>query len=809
MSLLASRGALGAISSLCLQFASYAQCEHTWESLSQVPGIDGPVYATSMWDPDGSGPLSPVLVLGGDFGAGGNVVSNDVLTYDPATGAFGALPGLGPTSVVNSVVVLPNGDLVVAGTLGDAAGSSIGAMARWTGSNWIGFGGMANGPVLALLVEPGGSIVAVGGFTTLAGAPAQRVARWDGSAWSAFGSGITGSSVAAVARLPNGDIYVGGSFTHAGGVPAASLARWNGTSWSPLGSGVQGEVYALHPLANGEIAVGGVFTVQSAGGSNLARWNGSSLVPIVMPAPYSVRAIMEMPNGDLWVAGGGEKLVRRLVGTQWIDVATFPSSLVGQQVRTLVRLPSGDVVAGGLIQWEFPVMIGVARWSSNAWHPLANGLPLQVITLAELPSGDLVAGLAEIAANPFLPTLWRRVGGTWYPFGNFVDSINALAVLPNGDLAIGSHSGQGMVWNGSSFATLGGVVGSIFDFALTPNGDLLASGIVSVPGTLPMQGVLRWNGQSWSSVGSLAADVIAIACSPAGTIYAASSTQAWQWTGSAWWPLAFPSTAIYDLTITSNGSLVMAGAFSQAGGVNANSIARWNGTIWQPLGSGVFGSVVEMCPLPDGGLLVAGSFSTAGGQPAASVARWNGSGWSAEGAGVDLIARSLVPTRNGDVLVGGSFRRANGVPAYGIARIGTPCPATVQVTGAGCVGGGGLNELTAQSLPWIGSTFRSVASGMTSNAFGVVAAGVSTANVPLSLLLPQGMPGCVLQVAPDLLWAVAASGGSAPIALPLPNETSLVGLQLHQQVASFTLDAVGTVLAVTVTNSLSLNLGAF
>ncbi|HEU4419896.1 MAG TPA: hypothetical protein VFT55_13270, partial [Planctomycetota bacterium] len=50
-------------------------------------------------------------------------------------------------------------------------------------------------------------------------------------------------------------------FTTAGGVGANNIARWDGTSWSALGSGTNAGVRDLMMLPNGELAVGGYFSV--------------------------------------------------------------------------------------------------------------------------------------------------------------------------------------------------------------------------------------------------------------------------------------------------------------------------------------------------------------------------------------------------------------------------------------------------------------------------------------------------------------------------------------------------------------------
>src|SRR5688572_15469210 len=77
-------------------------------------------------------------------------------------------------------------------------------------------------------------------------------------------------------------------------------------------------------------------------------------------------------------------------------------------------------------------------------------------------------------------------------------------------------------------------------------------------------------------------------------------------------------------------ALYAGGDFSSAGGVAASRIAKWNGSSWSALGSGLggLGSSVRALAVWDDGsgpaLFVAGRFDTAGDVPALNVARWDG-----------------------------------------------------------------------------------------------------------------------------------------------------------------------------------------
>jgi hypothetical protein len=93
--------------------------------------------------------------------------------------------------------------------------------------------------------------------------------------------------------------------------------------------------------------------------------------------------------------------------------------------------------------------------------------------------------------------------------------------------------------------------------------------------------------------------------------------------------------------------------------VPANDVARWNGTAWSPLGSGIgFQEVRALHVFDDGSgpaLFAAGWFGAAGGVTAYSVAKWNGSNWSALstpfGTVVDIHALTVFDGGTGPALM--------------------------------------------------------------------------------------------------------------------------------------------------------------
>lgn len=128
-------------------------------------------------------------------------------------------------------------------------------------------------------------------------------------------------------------------------------------------------------------------------------------------------------------------------------------------------------------------------------------------------------------------------------------------------------------------------------------------------------------------------------------------------------------------------ALYVGGRFLSIDGVPASRIAKWDGSNWSALGSGIDGplapsSVNAMVAFDDGTgeqLYVAGqAFTSAGGQPANRVARWDGSQWSSVGDGfADGIVWGLevFDDGNGPALYAfGTFTASGTTPIDRIAR---------------------------------------------------------------------------------------------------------------------------------------------
>lgn len=118
------------------------------------------------------------------------------------------------------------------------------------------------------------------------------------------------------------------------------------------------------------------------------------------------------------------------------------------------------------------------------------------------------------------------------------------------------------------------------------------------------------------------------------------------------------------------GSVIVGGTFTSIGGANAVSIARWNGSAWEPLGTGLAGFVRDVV-VTNGVVYAAGRFLR--GDSVNICARFDGTKWTTLGEPAIASAATLkyeghaLAVYNGRVVMGGSFARIGDVTVNNIA----------------------------------------------------------------------------------------------------------------------------------------------
>lgn len=144
--------------------------------------------------------------------------------------------------------------------------------------------------------------------------------------------------------------------------------------------------------------------------------------------------------------------------------------------------------------------------------------------------------------------------------------------------------------------------------------------------------------------------------------------------GKGWSNLVGGSNGIIKaLAVDANGNLYAGGEFTSIGGVNANNIARWNGTTWSAMGTGTSGLVSKIGINGLGAIYAGGAFENAGGILVRNIARWNGTSWvalpdgSTSISGTNNEVRSIAFDAANNLYIGGNFAEAGGKTANRIA----------------------------------------------------------------------------------------------------------------------------------------------
>jgi len=292
-----------------------------------------------------------------------------------------------------------------------------------------------------------------------------------------------------------------------------------------------------------------------------------------------------------------------------------------------------------------------------------------------------------------------------------------------------------------------GANGDVNAIAVDGLGNVFVGGKFTFIGSTPANRVAKWDGNAWSALGSGIgghdnASVNALAVSGTdlyvgGQWFTAAggtpATNIAKWDGSAWSALGTGIGAGGGgvLALAVNGTNLYAGGdFTRAGPVTtANNIARWDGSDWSGLGSGMDDRVLALA-VSGTNLYAGGWFYTAGVSDASGVARWDGSAWSGLGMGVDAWVNALAVSGS-DLFVGGFFFSAGGMPADNIAKwdgstwsaLGSGLNSEVlalAVNGTNLYAGGYFTAAGATNVSyiarWDGSTWSDVGGGMSGRA---------------------------------------------------------------------------------------------
>jgi hypothetical protein len=301
-----------------------------------------------------------------------------------------------------------------------------------------------------------------------------------------------------------------------------------------------------------------------------------------------------------------------------------------------------------------------------------------------------------------------RLGGLW----------DSLSLTSTSHLTFGSierifhDKDAGIVYVGGTFTNFGGNAGAnyiakydleteswsrvgsasdlnakVTGFAKRPAGGVYVCGsFTNAGGDANADGIAAWTGSAWESVpatggtsGSVGSDCNDVALGKDDKLYVCGSfinlagvtdadglavfdpaTGNWSEVGQS------HGLQSYAVAVAPNGDLYYGGSwnFSADVGGTAFNIARWDGSQWFTMGSGVnSGGIVEDIFVDENGDVYIGGSNivTVGGFSTLNVGKWNGSSWSALGSGFTNGVQSIVKVGSEIIFAGVDNAVAGGI----------------------------------------------------------------------------------------------------------------------------------------------------
>lgn len=671
-----------------------------WDPQFNPNGTSEDIYAMEVSGTD--------IYLGGFFYAAGTAATTSVARFDTVTQTWSGLgAGVGGTSPIVYSIAISGTDVYVGGTFTSAGSVAANRIAKYDTltSTWsaLGTGIAGTNATVNALAFIGTDLYAGGVFTTAGGVSVSNIAKWDTltQTWAPVTTGVSGT---VRAMAVNGtDLYVSGSFGSAGGVTVNNVAFWNGSAWSALISGmtngVSGASYALD--ANGT-------EVYITSANSVIKWDGSTLTSIGGPTLNTLKAV-RVVGSDVF-AGGIANSLGRWNGTSWSALGS--GIVTGTEGVFSIRAVGGFLfVAGRIVQAGGIGVFRIAKYDLTAgtWSPIGGGNGIGgffgIITLGVVGTDVYVAGDFRAVGTLAGASIarWDSVAGTWSTLGSGVNGGVQSIVADGGYVYVaGSFTTAGGAgasniarWDPSTstWSALGSGLNSSVSSIAVSNGVLYAVGGFTMAGGVAVSRAARYDlmAGTWSAMGTgftglsnptrvaASGNLVFVGgdFTTAGGVSAARIARfdpiAGTWSGLGGGISGGTGPIVYAIAIDGT-DLYAGGIFTTAGGIAANNIARWNGTAWSALGSGVSNPApispgVFSIAVNNSNVYAGGTFATAGGMTVNHIAKWNGVGWTGLGSGLNPSAGVTgIGTMGNDVYIVGSFSTAGNKGSMGFGR---------------------------------------------------------------------------------------------------------------------------------------------
>jgi hypothetical protein len=417
---------------------------------------------------------------------------------------------------------------------------------------------------------------------------------------------------------------------------------------------------------------------------------------------------------------------------------------------------------------------GDEQWGHEFFNPLvgqASLSPFVVGAIAIAPDGRVIYGGPALDSDQGPAQVVALSGTQRTALAPAAGRALIYAIAVNGtNIYIGGDfkglSGCSVTnlakWDGSTgwLGVGGGVSGGPVLSIAIKDGSLYVGGGFTNAGGLAVKAIASWNGVNWNDLGGgmhlrpapfpnpapipavRAMQFIGDRLYVGGNFDSAGgvvATNIAEFSSGSWKALIsgtnngvigpdWPSD-VHALAVNSTGELIVGGAFTQAGDVAANFVAKWTGSTWEALGLGLnrpsIGSVDALyCQGTDiysgGKFVMLEGVWTDGNHR--GFARWNGTNWvtvdlmtqegmtaiTGDGTNIFAAAPAITPALSGPVAIIKGHSNDWSVLGGGIQIFSTPIH-TIATTGAGLQING---PIAGSIIEWDGKRWTNTGSGL-------------------------------------------------------------------------------------------------
>jgi uncharacterized delta-60 repeat protein len=616
-------------------FVARLNADGSLDPTFNTSGVNSSVSAILV-QPDGK------IVIGGAFITSGNASRIRRLNSDGSLDtAFAANVGSGAGGgAVNTLALDANGGILLGGQFTSLNGAAVNRLARLnadgTPDGIFNTANGANSAIESLVVQPDGKILLGGQFTSLNGAAVNRLARLEasGAVDSAFNTGTGASGIVyKIALQPDGRILIGGAFQTFNGTVRINVARINADGTldqnfsSPFQAGESAPVNTIALQLTGEALIGGdFFTVGGSFRTALAQVDvtgalDADFLPVIGEVGRT-DSLLVQTDGKILVSGVflgvNDRIGRRIArlnedGT--LDTAFNAGAGANGNITAAALQADGKILIGGLFTtFDGTARNRLARLNADGsldpgFTTTVNSTPTEIIVQPDgkilvvgsftgvnndlsrryivrlNADGAIDASFAANSINNAIETAARQADGKIVISG-FFSQINGAAANRFARLnADGSLD--------SSFNIGGGATQNAGSLLILANGKILAAG-----------GFSQINGISRPQIARLNED---------GSVDAGFS------------PGTGPNSTVEAIAEQADGRILIGGAFTSYNGVTRFRIARLNadGSLdvsFNP-GTGANGSIFDVTVDADGRILIGGNFSAVNAVSRIGIAR--------------------------------------------------------------------------------------------------------------------------------------------------------------------------------------------